>query len=120
MGRFDSERFHRLVEFLHRSGGVGKCLPYPDMTPIPAGFNDFASRDAKSVESNWADVCPAYALALISVGTYGLPQNDAEMEVLWDDLSGNSTKLWPEVRDIVIRSWGWLDALQPQGTGDRA
>ena len=82
MGRFDSERFHRLVEFLHRSGGVGKCLPYPDMTPIPAGFN--------------------------------------EMEVLWDDLSGNSTKLWPEVRDIVMRSWGWLDAHQLQLTGDRA
>ena len=120
MGRFDSERFHRLVEFLHRSGGVGKCLPYPDMTPIPAGFNDFASGDCKSVDAEWADVCPAYALALISVGTYGLPQNDAEMEVLWDDLSGNSTKLWPEVRDIVMRLWGWLDAHQLQVTGDRA
>ena len=90
------------------------------MTPIPAGFNDFASRDAKSVESNWADVCPAYALALISVGTYGLPQNDAEMEVLWDDLSGNSTKSWPEVRDIVMRLRGWLDAQQLELTGDRA
>lgn len=113
MGRIDSERFHRLVEFLNRSGGVGKCLPYPDMTPIPAGFNDFASKDSVAVEAEWSDVCPAYALALVSVGSYGLPQDDTDMEVLWDELGGNSTKLWPEVREIVKRSWAWLDAHHP-------
>lgn len=37
-----------------------------------------------------------------------IPAGFNEMEVLWDDLSGNSTKLWPEVRDIVMPLWVWM------------
>lgn len=110
MGRFDSGHFHRLVDYLSRSGGVEKCLPYPGMTPVPAGFDEFANRDSQATESNWSDICPAYALALLTSGGYALPQDDADMEVLWDELSGNSTLLWPDVRDIVERGWAWLDA----------
>lgn len=113
MAPLDPLRFQRLVDFLNQSGGVGKCLPYPDMTPIPIGFNDFAKKDFKGVEAEWSDVCPAYALGLVSVGSYDLPQDDSEMEILWDELGGNSTKLWPDVREIVMRSWAWLDAHHP-------
>jgi hypothetical protein len=110
MGRFDNEQFHRLVEFLSRAGGVDKCLPYPDMTTVPPGFNEFASQDSQKQGYEWADVCPAYALALITAGGYSLPQDDSDMEILWDELGGNSTKLWPEVRGTIERSWSWLDA----------
>lgn len=110
MGRFDSDHFHRLVDFLSRSGGVENCLPYPGMTQVPAGFDEFANRDSQATESNWSDVCPAYALALLTSGGYALPRDEADMEVLWDELSGSSSLLWPDVRDIVERGWAWLDA----------
>ncbi|WP_312366886.1 hypothetical protein [Stenotrophomonas sp.] len=109
MGHFDSDHFHRLVALLNRSGGVGECLPYPDMTPVPAGFDEFAHRDSQS-ELDWSDVCPAYALALVTAGSYALPQHESDMEVLWDELGGNSTRLWSDVREIVKRAWAWLDA----------
>lgn len=113
MGRFDSERFRELLERLRPTGGVARCLHYPGMTTIPAGFDRFASEDARQQGLAWDDVCPAYALALVSRGSYALPQDDGEMEVLWDELGGASTRLWPDVRGVVARSWAWLDAHHP-------
>jgi hypothetical protein len=113
MGRFDSERFRELLERLRPAGGVVRCLHYPGMTPIPEGFDRFASHDTHERELAWSDVCPAYALALVSRGSYGLPQDDTEMEVLWDELGGDSTRVWTEVRDVVVRAWAWLDAHHP-------
>ena len=112
VGRFAShDRFHELVALLLPAGGVSKCLHYPGMTP--KGFDRFAGRDAKAHGHDWADVCPAYALALVSSGGYQLPQDSAELEVLWDELGGDSSKLWSEVDDVVRRSWAWLDAHDP-------
>lgn len=83
------------------------------MTPIPNGYDRFAADDAHAMELDWKDVCPAYALALVSRGSYALPQDDAEMEVLWDELGGDSTQLWGEVKDVVVRAWAWLEAHHP-------
>ena len=113
MERIDVERFRALRDLLKPTGGVAECLHYPGMTPIPEGFDRFAGQDAKRAAADWNDVCPAYALALVSVGSYALPQDDAEMEVLWDELGGESGKPWPEVRDVIARSWAWLDAHHP-------
>jgi hypothetical protein len=110
MGRFDAERFHKLLELLMPPGSVAKCMQYPGMTDVPPGFDQFAHNDAAQQQSEWSDVCPAYALALVSAGSYALPRDDEEMEVLWDELGGGSTKLWPDVREAVTRSWAWLDA----------
>ena len=113
MGRLDSERFRDLLERLRPAGGVARCLHYPGMTAVPVGFARFASDDARHRDQTWSDVCPAYALALVSRGSYVLPQDDEEMEVLWDELGGESTRLWPDVRGVVARSWAWLDAHHP-------
>lgn len=110
MGRFtDHERFRQLLAILKPTGGVGGCLYYPGMAQVPAGYDRFSGNDAKSMGLEWDDVCPAYALALVSHRGYSLPEEDPEMEVLWDELGGGSTKLWPEVRAVVMRSWAWLD-----------
>lgn len=114
MGRFDSERFHRLLELLDPPGSVAKCLHYPGMTEVPDGFDRFAHSDAAQEQLEWSDVCPAYALALVAAGSYALPGDDEDMEVLWDELGGSSTKLWPDVRVAVIRAWAWLDAHPSQ------
>lgn len=108
MGRFDTHAFARLLQRLTVAQGVGQCLPYPDMTPIPPGFDAFAHHDAASAGLAWDDVCPAYALALITRGSYGLPRDEQDMEVLWDELGGNSTQLWDDVRPVVSRAWTWL------------
>jgi len=50
------------------------------------------------------------ALALVTAGSYALPQHESDMEVLWDELGGSSTRLWSDVREIVKRAWAWLDA----------
>ncbi|WP_213603027.1 hypothetical protein [Pseudoxanthomonas japonensis] len=113
MEGFELDRFNQLVELLNQPGDVGECLPYSGMASVPVGFNEFVRRDWLATDATWSDVCPAYALALVSVGSYGLPQDDPDMEVLWDELGGSSTKLWPEVRDLIKRSWAWLDAHHP-------
>ena len=110
MGRFtDHGRFQQLLAILKPTGGVSRCLHYPGMVEVPAGFDRFAGNDARKMGFEWDDVCPAYALALVSEGGYRLPEDDAEMEILWDELGGNSARLWPEVRTLVMRSWAWLE-----------
>lgn len=113
MKRIDSKRFDALLDLIRPTGSVANCLHYRDMTPVPEGFDRFAGEDARRNDADWSDVCPAYALALVSIGSYTLPQDDAEMEVLWDELGGASSKRWPEVRGAVTRSWAWLDAHHP-------
>lgn len=109
MGRFTHERFGELLAWLRLTPSVAECLHYPGMADVPAGFDRFAARDAKEHGYEWEDVCAAYALALVSKGSYVLPEDREEMEVLWDELGGGSRKLWPEVEGVVWRSWGWLD-----------
>lgn len=109
MERFTHERFSELLAWLRLTPSVGECLPYPGMAEVPAGFNRFAAADARERGYEWEDVCPAFALALVSKGSYLLPADREEMEVLWDELGGGSRKLWPEVEGVVLRAWDWLD-----------
>ena len=118
MGRFvDQDRFKQLLAVLRPTGGVAQCLHYPGMVEVPTGYDRFAGDNARKMGLEWEDACPAYALALVSHGGYALPEDDADMEVLWDELGGGSTKRWPDVRTAVIRSWSWLDVHGPGNSG---
>jgi hypothetical protein len=110
MGRFDTERYTEFLSVLLPKSGVAQCMHYPGMTPIPEGYDNFAHAHAGQLELLWQDVCPAYALALVALGSYTAPRDDAEMEVQWDELGGDSTLLWPQVRPIIERAWIWLQA----------
>lgn len=113
MGKFtDHARFKELLSVLRSRNHVAECLYYPGMTEVPKGYDSFANRDASAADLQWEDVCPAYALALVSHQSYRLPQDESDMEVLWDELGGNSTKLWVEVRDLVLRAWDWLSEAE--------
>lgn len=114
MGRFDTRRYTQLLSVLTPNSGVAQCMHYPGMTPIPDGYDEFAHTHAEQLDAAWSDLCPAYALALVALGSYQLPRDDAEMEVLWDELGGGSTKLWPDVRPVVERAWLWLEAHASQ------
>lgn len=114
MGRFDTERYTQLLSVLMPKTGVAQCMHYPGMTPIPDGYDDFAHAHAKQFDVSWREVCPAYALALVALGSYTLPRDDAEIEVLWDELGGDSTMLWPQVSPIIERAWIWLQAHASQ------
>ena len=111
MGRLaNHERFSELLAWLRPVGGVASCLHYPGMADVPVGYDRFAAADARQHDQPWEDVCPAYALALVSKGGYELPGDSSEMEVLWDELGGESPKLWPEIEPVVRRAWKWLEA----------
>ncbi|RZA31038.1 MAG: hypothetical protein EOP92_33245, partial [Lysobacteraceae bacterium] len=101
------QRFAQLTEAV-RLQGVERCLPYPDMTEVPEGYSRFAQEDAATHGLEWDDLCPAYALALLTQGGYRLPEDADAMEILWDELGGESTKLWSEVANVVPRAWRWL------------
>ena len=103
----NQERFHALTEAL-AVHAVEACLPYPGMVSLPSGYSRFAQRDALERELDWDDICPAYALAGISCGAYRLPEDDTDMETLWDELGGSSSKVWSEVRNLVPGAWRWL------------
>lgn len=104
----NQERFHLLTEAI-AGHAVERCLPYPGMTAIPAGYSHFAQRDALRRGLEWDEACPAYALAAITVGAYALPQDDEAMETLWDELGGASRSVWPEMRPLVREGWYWLE-----------
>ena len=101
------QRFSNLVAALHEHA-IERCLPYPGMADVPDGYSRFAEQDAMRHSQRWEDSCPAYALALLTFGSYRLPEDDASMEILWDELGGGSTKLWPDVSSMVVRGWEWL------------
>lgn len=101
------QRFQSLTQAV-REHSVGRCLPYHGMAEVPQGYSRFAEQDARAHECSWEDMCPAYALALLTYRGYRLPEDAQSMEILWDELGGHSTKLWPEVSKSVQRSWIWL------------
>ncbi len=115
MGRIDSHAFASLVQRLSAQESVAHCLPYPGMTPIPDGFDAFARQDAASAEMEWGDACPAYALGLITYGSYALPRDEEYLEVLWDELGGDSTQVWAQARPLVLATWAWLSNPPAQG-----
>jgi hypothetical protein len=78
------------------------------MADVPAGYNQYARMDSRSREGNWDDYCPVYAFALLTSVGYALPDNEEDLRVLWDELGGQSTKLWEEVEEVLIDAWIWL------------
>lgn len=104
----DPQRFQALTKAV-RDHSVEHCLPYPGMADIPVGYSRFAEQDARVCGSSWQDVCPVYALALLTYGGYRLPEDDVSLETLWDELGGESVKLWPEVSHTLVRGWRWLE-----------
>lgn len=104
----DPQRFSSLVDALH-AHSIERCLAYPGMAEVPEGYSRFAEQDATRHGLAWADACPAYALALLTFGSYRLPDDDGSLEILWDELGGASTRLWPDVSSTVQRGWRWLD-----------
>jgi len=107
------QRFQSLTEAV-RDHSVEHCLAYSGMAEVPDGYSRFAEDDARLHLCRWDDVCPAYALALLTFGGYRLPQDDESLEVLWDELGGESTKLWPDVSKTLRRGWAWLAEHDPQ------
>ena len=103
----DPQRFQSLTQAV-RDHSVERCLPYPGMADIPEGYSRFAEQDARARDFSWQDVCPAYALALLTYGGYRLPEDEESLETLWDELGGESVKLWPEVSQTLLRGWRWL------------
>ena len=101
------ERFGELLAFL-RGENVEECLHYPGMADVPPGYNPYARLDSRSREGNWDDYCPVYAFALLTSVGYSLPQDEDGLRVLWDELGGQSTKVWDEVESTVVRAWEWL------------
>ena len=102
------ERFGELLAFL-RGENVEECLHYPGMADVPVGYNHYARLDSRSREGNWDDYCPVYAFALLTSVGYALPEDEESLRVLWDELGGQSTKLWGDVEEVVIDAWSWLE-----------
>jgi len=101
------ERFTQLLA-LFRQGDVEQCLHYPGMAEVPQGYNRYARADCRARGADWDDYCPAYAFAVLTREGYTLPEDDESLEVLWDELGGQSSKLWPQVKEVVVDAWGWL------------
>lgn len=89
----------RFAELLASLPGehIEECLHYPGMADVPAGYNQYARVDSRTREGNWDDFCPIYAFALLTSVGYALPEDQEDLKVLWDELGGQSTKLWEEV-----------------------
>jgi hypothetical protein len=102
------ERFTQLLARFRHGEDVGQCLHYPGMADIPEGYNRYARADCRAHGAEWDDYCPAYAFALLTHTGYALPEDEESLEVLWDELGGQSTKLWPEVEEVVTDAWAWL------------
>ncbi len=95
---------------------VSDCLAYEGMMSIPEDFEAFSMADHRRrsrlhPDLDWADACPAYALALATHDAYGGRLSlsvDDELEAQWDELRGGSTMDWPVARLIVREAWRWL------------
>lgn len=106
------EHFDKVVTALRTHDSVSDCLPYSGVAQVPDVLDHLAREHEKQEGLEWNDVCPAYALAVITHGDYRLPSDDNPLEVLWNEVGGESRLLWPQVRDLVAEAWKWLDAVK--------
>ncbi len=110
--RLDHDRHSRIVERLIQPPSVGQCLAYEDMIDVPPQFDVFArehySKHYATTGIPWRDVCPAYALALMAYGSYRMPENNAEIETLWEELAPSRLG-WRDAKAIVAEVWDGLD-----------
>lgn len=109
---FDRDRHSRIVARLAEPPSVGECLVYDDMTDVPPQFDAFAKKHfldhyaASGIP--WREACPVYALALMAHGSYRMPDDEGEIETLWQELAP-SPHAWDEARAIVADVWCELD-----------
>jgi hypothetical protein len=108
----DHERFGHLLAFL-RGENVEECLHYPGMADVPEGYNRYARAYVGSRGEKWDDYCPVFAFALLTSVGYALPEDEESLRVLWDELGGQSTKIWDEVEPVVVGAWRWLKEQPP-------
>jgi hypothetical protein len=47
-----------------------------------------------------------------------MPADQESLEILWDELGGQSTRLWNEVEEVVAGAWSWLEH-HPQALAPR-
>ncbi len=106
------DHFDKLVTALRTHDSVSDCLPYSGIAQVPAVLDHLAAEHEKAEGLEWDDVCPAYALAVITHGDYRLPSDDDPMQVLWNEVGGESRLVWHQVRDLVAEAWRWLDAVK--------
>lgn len=113
--KFDRDRHSELVACLEQRDSVSGCLLYPGMLEVTPEFDRFAHAHFSTIdEIPWRDLCPAYALGLMTFDNYDLPEDDADLEMLWDELS-TSDLSWQLARNVVLDVWIWLgerDATQ--------
>ena len=94
----------------------------PDATDVarlaPDHFRRFVARDfrqrARGRRVGWADVQPAYLLALqchLSCWPQDCDGWDEELARHWEQCRGQSRLEWPQARDIVLASWKVLGPL---------
>ncbi len=109
---FDRDRHSRIVAHLVQPASVADCLVYADMIDVPPPFDRFAREHFAEYLSAegivWSDVCSVYALALMARGSYRLPDDEAEMRTLWEELA-SSRLHWRQAKAIVADVWDRLD-----------
>ena len=99
----------------HDSLLVADCLPYADMSQIPASFQAYSRWQHRSAGRwSWRDVCPAYALAYLTFSAYGARLHESfewEIELEWDELRGESRLEWPHARSLLVDAWNYLGSI---------
>lgn len=106
---YDRHRHSLIVEQLHKPDSVAHCLIYQDMLDVSPEFDKFARKHFGAIHGiSWPDLCPAYALGLMTHTAYQLPTNDEELETLWQELA-NSDIEWSQAQQVVKDVWKFLD-----------
>ncbi len=109
------DRFDDVVTALRTRDRVSDCLPYSGVAMVPDVLERLAREHEKTEGFEWDDVCPAYALAVITHGDYRLPLDEDPMEVLWNEVGSDSRLVWSQVNELVAEAWQWLDAVKSRG-----
>lgn len=107
---FDIARHARVVSRLERQHTVADCLPYEDMLDVSPDFDRFARSHYTYLKGlEWRDACPAYALGLMTFGTYEMPEDAEDLQALWHELCASDLD-WFRAQIIVLDVWAWLNA----------
>ncbi len=106
---FDRRRHRMIVEQLHQPASVSHCLVYEDMLDVTPEFDKFARKHFSTTQGfSWHDLCPAYALGLMTHDTFQLPFDNEELETLWHELAKSNID-WTQARRVVKDVWKFLD-----------
>lgn len=107
---FDQPRHARVTQRLMQVHTVADCLPYEDMMDVSPEFDRFARSHFGYLKGlQWRDACPAYALGLMTFGTYELPYDADDLRSLWQELCASELD-WFRAQIIVLDVWAWLNA----------